>query len=94
MGIIIQLISRLYTSIDPAPPTADSDGLSVEELGNQLLDQELELFERYRAMFALRNRGTEEAVLQLAAGFQDSSALFRHEIAYVFGQVSANILII
>jgi deoxyhypusine monooxygenase len=38
-------------------------------------------------MFALRNRGTEEAVLQLASGFQDSSALFRHEIAYVFGQM-------
>lgn len=38
-------------------------------------------------MFALRNRGDEESVLALAAGFQDDSALFRHEIAYVFGQM-------
>ena len=51
------------------------------------MDTSLTLFERYRAMFALRNRGNEEAVLALAQGFQDDSALFRHEIAYVFGQM-------
>ena len=46
-------------------------------------------------MFALRDlasppdRSTAvEAVLALALGFQDSSALFRHEIAFVFGQLS------
>ena len=33
-----------------------------------------------RAMFGLRNNGSEEAVLALVDGFQDSSALFRHEI--------------
>jgi deoxyhypusine monooxygenase len=45
------------------------------------------MFERYRAMFALRNRGDTEAVLALAAGFADASAVFRHEIAYVMGQL-------
>lgn len=42
-------------------------------------------------MFALRNIGPEnkEAVLALASGFKDTSALFRHEIAYIFGQLSS-----
>lgn len=38
-------------------------------------------------MFSLRNRGTEEAVLALCEGFNDQNALFRHEIAYVLGQM-------
>ena len=33
-----------------------------------------------RAMFTLRNLGSEEAVLALVAGLGDESALFRHEI--------------
>lgn len=56
-------------------------------LKSKLLDTSLSLFERYRAMFTLRNIGTEDAVLALADGLKDSSALFRHEIAYVFGQL-------
>ncbi|KAJ7695680.1 armadillo-type protein [Mycena rosella] len=66
----------LYTSIDPAPP---SSGL----LAGQMLDTRLSLFERYRAMFALRNIGTPAAVDALAAGFSDDSTLFKHEIAFV-----------
>jgi deoxyhypusine monooxygenase len=38
-------------------------------------------------MFALRNIGTPAAVDALASGFSDSSALFRHEIAFIFGQL-------
>ncbi|KAJ3087156.1 hypothetical protein HK102_011708 [Quaeritorhiza haematococci] len=75
-----------WTSIDPAPPKTDAT-LSVEELGRILMDTSLTLFERYRAMFSLRDIGTEAAVLELAKGFEDDSALFRHEIAYVFGQL-------
>lgn len=73
-----------YCSVDPAPPAARK---SVSELRTQLLDESLPLFERYRAMFALRNLGTEEAVLALGDGLQCSSALFRHEVGYVLGQV-------
>lgn len=54
-----------YCSVDPAPPAARK---SVPELRRALLDESLPLFERYRAMFALRNLGGEEAVLALAAG--------------------------
>lgn len=46
-------------------------------------------------MFALRNLSSPPnlpsavpAVKALASGFQDPSALFRHEIAFVFGQLS------
>ncbi|KAJ3120940.1 hypothetical protein HK100_012588 [Physocladia obscura] len=86
-----------YTSVDPAPALeyitkATSDGariklMSTQEFGAVLMDASLPLFQRYKAMFALRNRGDREAVLELAKGFADDSALFRHEIAYVFGQM-------
>ncbi|XP_049911043.1 deoxyhypusine hydroxylase [Epinephelus moara] len=73
-----------YCSVDPAPPAVRK---SVSELRTILLDESLPLFERYRAMFALRNLGNEEAVLALGEGLQCSSALFRHEIGYVLGQM-------
>jgi len=89
----------LYDSIDPAPPTSmhDTDAathqsvdVTISELRTKLLDTQKSLFERYRAMFALRNLGeNKEAVLALADGFGDKSALFRHEIAYIFGQLSS-----
>ncbi|XP_030639988.1 deoxyhypusine hydroxylase isoform X1 [Chanos chanos] len=73
-----------YLSVDPAPP---AQRRGVSELRTQLLDESLPLFERYRAMFALRNLGTKEAVLALGDGLQCGSALFRHEIGYVLGQI-------
>lgn len=42
-------------------------------------------------MFALRNRNSDDAAMALVAGFDDSSALFRHEIAYVLGQMQRTI---
>lgn len=70
-------------------------GKTVEELGKTLMDTDQQLFMRYRAMFALRDLASPPnlptavpAVHALATGFKDSSALFRHEIAFVFGQLS------
>ncbi|KAJ3017965.1 hypothetical protein HKX48_003252 [Thoreauomyces humboldtii] len=77
--------SSPYTSVDPAPPVEEHK--TTPELKAMLLNPELPLFKRYRAMFALRNRGDVESVLALAEGLDDDSALFRHEIAYVFGQM-------
>lgn len=92
----------IYMTIDPAPAAAaaassssplvqgsSSSEQSIDDLEKTLLDERLPLFERYRAMFALRNLGTREAVLALAKGFGDSSALFRHEVAFVFGQLTS-----
>lgn len=78
-----------YSSVDPAPPNPLHDKLSFEELGDLLCDSERDIFDRYRAMFSLRNRGSEAAVKQLCRALtQDaSSALLRHEVAYVLGQM-------
>ncbi|EMG50553.1 LIA1 Deoxyhypusine hydroxylase [Candida maltosa Xu316] len=83
------LEKNIFSSVDPAPPLATNTSTDkVEKLQVILNDQEAPLFERYRAMFRLRDLGTDEACLALASGFDDPSALFKHEIAYVFGQLS------
>ena len=40
-----------------------------------------------RALFALRNSGGPDALDALAAAFSSKSALLKHEIAYVMGQM-------
>lgn len=57
--------SSPYRSVDPAPPAEETD---VATLRAVLLDESLPLFDRYRAMFALRNLGGRDAVLALADG--------------------------
>lgn len=58
-----------YASVDPAPPI---DIKKVSVLKEILLDEDATLFDRYRAMFALRNLKTEESILALAAGLNFS----------------------
>ncbi|KAK3956229.1 armadillo-type protein [Pseudoneurospora amorphoporcata] len=85
-----------FASVDPAPPMAeDEEKQTVETLEKKLLDTSIPLFKRYRAMFALRDLASPPdlptavpAVLALAKGLKDKSALLRHEIAFVFGQLS------
>ena len=57
-----------FSSIDPAPPMASDCGLTVEELTHQLMDENLSLFKRYRAMFSLRNMRNEQGIEALAEG--------------------------
>lgn len=82
-----KLQPSLYSSIDPAPPLSLERDYDVPQLEKRLNDKQKPLFERYRAMFRLRDLGTDEAAWALATGFDDESALFKHEIAYVFGQM-------
>eukprot|EP00735_Rhodelphis_limneticus_P007443 TRINITY_DN19994_c0_g1::TRINITY_DN19994_c0_g1_i1::g.1240::m.1240 TRINITY_DN19994_c0_g1::TRINITY_DN19994_c0_g1_i1::g.1240 ORF type:complete len:327 (+),score=96.48,sp/Q7ZUX6/DOHH_DANRE/49.15/1e-91,HEAT_2/PF13646.1/0.74,HEAT_2/PF13646.1/3.5e-17,HEAT_2/PF13646.1/5e-06,HEAT_2/PF13646.1/7.8e-11,HEAT_PBS/PF03130.11/6,HEAT_PBS/PF03130.11/0.31,HEAT_PBS/PF03130.11/8.8e-05,HEAT_PBS/PF03130.11/32,HEAT_PBS/PF03130.11/0.22,HEAT_PBS/PF03130.11/0.092,HEAT/PF02985.17/6.3e+03,HEAT/PF02985.17/0.078,HEAT/PF02985.1 len=81
--------SRTFLSVDPAPPVKGSNPktMSLDELRTQLCDASLPLFVRYQALFALRNKNSAESALAIAAGFSDESALFRHELAYVLGQM-------
>ncbi|EDW16660.1 deoxyhypusine hydroxylase [Drosophila mojavensis] len=74
-----------YASVDPSPPAAGTK--SVQELKAIYLDANQSLFDRYRAMFSLRNLRTEESVLAISEGLKDKSALFRHEVAFVLGQL-------
>ncbi|KAL8997191.1 MAG: hypothetical protein Q9169_003457 [Polycauliona sp. 2 TL-2023] len=85
-----------FSSVDPAPPLPQTRScFSIDKLQELLLDTKRPLFERYRAMFCLRDLSSPPdlptavpAVRALASGFRDPSALFRHEIAFVFGQLS------
>jgi len=73
-----------FGSVDPAPPSTDSE---VNLLKYSLCDEQARMFERMRALFALRNHGGPESIDALACGFKSKSALLKHEIAYVMGQM-------
>ncbi|KAG5055362.1 hypothetical protein JHK85_007872 [Glycine max] len=55
--------------------------------GQVLLDEEKGMYERYAALFALRNDGGNEAVTAIIDSLGSKSALLRHEVAYVLGQL-------
>lgn len=84
-----------FTSIDPAPPMPlGASEPCIPDLEKTLLDTKLPLFKRYRAMFGLRDLASPpdlptavDAINALAKGLKDPSALFRHEVAFVFGQL-------
>ncbi|XP_017791047.1 PREDICTED: deoxyhypusine hydroxylase [Habropoda laboriosa] len=79
-----------YKSVDPAPPADITD---VEKLKEILLDENIPLFERYQAMFSLRNIHTPESILALGEGLKVGSVLFKHEIAFVLGQLQEEIAV-
>ncbi|CDW58800.1 Deoxyhypusine hydroxylase [Trichuris trichiura] len=84
-----------FASIDPAPPFPCEDSpTSLKAMEELFLDEEAQLWDRYRAMFSLRNMATESAVSSLAKGlFCQKSALFRHEVAFVLGQLSSPVAV-
>ncbi|KAK4874919.1 hypothetical protein RN001_014279 [Aquatica leii] len=83
-----KLTPNPFASVDPAPPASISDVQNLKEI---LLSENESLFNRYRAMFALRNIKTKEAVLALGSALKCGSALFRHEIAFVLGQLQDDV---
>uniref|UniRef100_A0A7N0UIH8 Deoxyhypusine hydroxylase n=1 Tax=Kalanchoe fedtschenkoi TaxID=63787 RepID=A0A7N0UIH8_KALFE len=74
-----------FLSVDPAAPAAQD--ATVEELREKLLNEDKGMYERYSALFALRNQGTREAVSAIIDSLAARSALLRHEVAYVLGQL-------
>jgi deoxyhypusine monooxygenase len=82
---------KLYICEDPAPPLKGKT--SVVEVGADLINKRLSLFDRYRAMFTLRDMNNDEAALALVQGLSDESALFRHEVAFVLGQMQREVTI-
>ena len=73
-----------FDSVDPAPA---SETLSVSSLRGTICDEDERMFQRMRALFALRNIGGVDAIEALAAAYSSKSALLKHEIAYVMGQM-------
>uniref|UniRef100_A0A0M3JS13 Deoxyhypusine hydroxylase n=1 Tax=Anisakis simplex TaxID=6269 RepID=A0A0M3JS13_ANISI len=80
-----------YNSVDPSPASSERD---VKKLGEILVDASKSLWQRYEAMFALRNLNTDKAIEALSKGLEcPESALFRHEVAYVLGQTQSPIAV-
>ena len=47
-----------------------------------MLDEKKGMYERYAALFALRNNGGEEAVTAIIESLGSRSALLRHEVDF------------
>lgn len=85
-----------YKSKDPAPPFLDND--QSINLKSILLDQNSKLFDKYRCLFTLRNRGQSDDIQLLGESLvhykgQDNMSLFKHEIGYIFGQMQSPVSI-
>lgn len=79
-----------FSSVDPAP--AEKVKKTTEELRQLYLDSSAPIYQRYKAMFGLRNRAQKHndksALLALCEGFKaEEGALFKHEVAFVLGQL-------
>ena len=92
----IDLKRLKFRTNDPAPPfnyQTDASYADVSNLTRILLDnQTYSLFDRYRAMFTLRELYTEDscrAICQtlLPENFDTCSALLKHEVAFVLAQM-------
>ena len=59
----------------------------IISIGKVLNDQNRPLKERFRALFTLKNIGGSLAINQIKKGFDDPSALLKHELAYCLGQM-------
>ncbi|KAM3715832.1 Deoxyhypusine hydroxylase, partial [Dirofilaria immitis] len=80
-----------YNSVDPTPASAETN---IDKLSLILTDTAKPLWERYQALFSLRNINTDESIKALAKGLTCSdSALFRHEVAYALGQAQSPIVV-
>eukprot|EP00501_MAST-03F_sp_TOSAG23-6_P002310 GSMAST32.ASY1.ANO1.2412.1 assembled CDS len=80
------LAKEMKINVDPAPPLKNK---TLDELSQILSDDSKSLFQRYGALFALRDLNTTSSVSIISQVLQSdqSSALFRHEVAYVCGQL-------
>ncbi|KAK7255884.1 hypothetical protein RIF29_29311 [Crotalaria pallida] len=68
-----------FKFVDPATPAASCS--SVDQLRKVLLDEEKGMYERYAALFALRNDDGSEAVAAIIDSLGSKSALLCHEVS-------------
>ncbi|KAF9593565.1 hypothetical protein IFM89_024199 [Coptis chinensis] len=74
-----------FLSVDPATPASCCS--SIYQLREVLLDEERGMYQRYAALFALRNRCEDVVASAIVDSLGARSALLRHEVAYVLGQL-------
>jgi len=82
--IVSACMKSPYYTHDPAPAHPSHAHMTTQQLVQDVLcNPSLPLFDRYRAMFSLRNRGDADAVIGLGQALlheYSTSALFRHEL--------------
>ncbi|CDW84373.1 deoxyhypusine hydroxylase [Stylonychia lemnae] len=87
---------KFNTTNDPAPPfnfVREPKYKDIQLLESIILDNEnYDLFERYRALFTLRELNTEEAVIAMCQcmtkeNSKKCSALLKHEVAFILAQM-------
>lgn len=80
--------SSEFETVDPAPLAPET---TVPELEHRLFNEQLTMFQRYRALFSLRHIGGDDAIRVIARAMSEpDSALIRHEAAYVLGQMQGS----
>mmetsp|Transcript_8954 Transcript_8954/g.24973 ORF Transcript_8954/g.24973 Transcript_8954/m.24973 type:complete len:310 (-) Transcript_8954:112-1041(-) len=88
-GNALPVCACQYSTKDPA---LGLDGVVPEDiprLADMLINQDAALFERYEAMFSLRNLGGRASIDALCETLlrDRSSEVLRHEVAFVLGQL-------
>ena len=74
-----------FDSRDPALPL---EGMNLDEAKRIFLNDKECLYKRYQAMFYLRDAAEYTNTIDiLGQGPRAKSALFKHEVSYVFGQI-------
>ncbi|PHJ16044.1 heat repeat-containing protein [Cystoisospora suis] len=78
-----------FNTVDPSEPYPDCASRDVPWLAEQLMNPNEKLWNRYRSLFTLRNLNSPESITAIATALEKdtSSALLRHEIAFVLGQL-------
>ena len=87
-------LKLIHHTNDPAPPFNFKlePYSTVEKIKNILHNDEVSLFNRYRALFTLREFNNEDAVKALCECFDKTlknkfSPLFKHEVSFILGQM-------
>ena len=91
----LDLTQLKFRTNDPAPPFNYKENVEYQDIANLktiLLDSDKSLFERYRALFTLRELYTKESCeaicsTLLVENFQSCGALLKHEVAFVLAQM-------
>ena len=75
-----------YRSFDPAIGDPSATAADIQRYADILADEGQELYQRYIAMFTLRNLNASRPLAHVLSTDSCSAAL-RHEIAFILGQM-------
>ncbi|QDZ25535.1 deoxyhypusine hydroxylase [Chloropicon primus] len=78
----------VFNTVDPTLVSEEVQNTDAEKLEALALDESANMHDRYEAIFAVRNKGGKQAVDLMAKCLEQSkSALLKHEVAFVLGQL-------